>query len=76
MRGLNQIIDWCGKPETIRVDNGLEYVSGLLLEWAEKRGITIKYIQLGKPQQNAYIERYIRTVRHECLVHNIFETIY
>jgi len=33
--------------------------------WAERMGIHIQYIQPGKPQQNAYIERYNRTVRHE-----------
>ena len=52
-----------------------EYVSGLLIEWAEKRGIAIEYIQSGKPQQNAYIKRYNRTVRHEWLDQNIFEKI-
>ena len=46
-----------------------------LMRWAEKRGISIVYIQPGKPQQNAYIERYNRTVRHEWLDQNIFETI-
>ena len=56
-------------------DNGPEYISGLLMRWAEKRGIRIAYIQPGKPQQNAYIERYNRTVRHEWLDQNIFETI-
>jgi putative transposase len=35
------------------VDNGLEYISGKLLEWAEKQGIAIQHIQPGKPQQNA-----------------------
>ena len=75
VRSLNQIIEWRGKPDTIRLDNGPEYVSGLLMEWAEKRGIAIEYIQPGKPQQNAYIERYNRTVRHEWLDQNIFETI-
>lgn len=54
---------------------GPEYVSGLLKAWAEARGIDIEYIQPGKPQQNAYIERYNRTVRHEWLDQNIFETI-
>jgi len=29
---LNQIIEWRGQPQTIRVDNGLEYVSGKLME--------------------------------------------
>ena len=37
------------------------------MEWAEKRKITIQHIQPGQPQQNAYIERYNRTVRHEWL---------
>ena len=65
IRSLNQIIEWRGKPASIRVDNGPEYVSNKLLEWAKSRNITIQHIQPGKPQQNAYIERYNRTVRAE-----------
>jgi putative transposase len=75
IRSLNRIIEWRGKPETIRVDNGPEYISGKLLEWAEKQGISIQHIQPGKPQQNAYIERYNRTVRHEWLDQHIIENI-
>lgn len=75
IRSLQQIIQWRGKPGRIRVDNGPEYTSGTLVEWAEKRGIEIQYIQPGKPQQNAYIERYNRTVRHEWLDQTIFEII-
>ena len=75
IRSLQQIIQLRGKPGRIRVDNGPEYTSGTLVEWAEKRGIEIQYIQPGKPQQNAYIERYNRTVRHEWLDQTIFETI-
>ncbi len=69
------IIEWRGKPRTIRVDNGSEYVSGKLMGWAEKQGVTISHIQLGKPQQNAYVERYNRTVRHEWSDQNIIESI-
>lgn len=75
IRSLNRIIEWRGKPKFIRVDNGPEYISGMLKVWAETHGIHMKYIQPGKPQQNAYIERYNRTVRHEWLDQNIFETI-
>ena len=75
VRALNQIIEWRGAPRTIRVDNGLEYISGTLMEWAENRGITLSYIQPGKPQQNAYVERYNRTDRHEWLDLYIFESI-
>ena len=71
MRSLNQIIEWRGAPQVILVDNGPEYVSGLLKVWAEARGIGIECIQPGKPQQNEYIERYNRTVRHEWLDQNI-----
>jgi len=65
VRSLNQIIEWRGKPQVIRVDNGPEYISGTLMEWAEKQGVRLEHIQPGKPQQNAYIERYNRTVRGE-----------
>ena len=75
IRSLNQIIEWRGKPSTIRMDNGPEYVSGKLMEWAKKQGITLSHIQPGKPQQNAYIERYNRTVRHEWLDQYIIESI-
>ena len=68
VRSLDQVIQWRGKPAMIRVDNGSEYVSLKLVEWASKHHITLCYIQPGKPQQNAYIERYNRTVRpsHRC----------
>ena len=75
VRSLNQIIEWRGKPRAIRVDNGPEYISGTLMNWAEKQGVRLDYIQPGNPQQNAYIERYNRTVRGEWLGQNIFETI-
>lgn len=75
IRSLNQIIEWRGKPSTIRMDNGPEYVSGKLMEWAKNQGIILSHIQPGKPQQNAYIERYNRTVRHEWLDQYIIESI-
>lgn len=63
VRALNQIIEWRGAPTTIRGDNGPEYISGTLMEWAEHKGIALAHIQPGKPQPNAYVERYNR-VRH------------
>lgn len=57
IRALEQIIAWRGQPKAIRCDNGPEYISGALLGWATSRGIRIDYIQPGKPQQNAYVER-------------------
>ncbi len=36
VRALNQIIEWRGKPRQIRCDNGPEYMSKLLEQWADK----------------------------------------
>jgi putative transposase len=43
--------------------------------WAASRGIQIEFIQPGQSQQNAYIERYNRTVRYDWLSHHLFETL-
>lgn len=75
VRALDQIIQWRGRPAMIRVDNGPEYLSETLVSWASKHQITLSYIQPGKPQQNAYVERYNRTVRNEWLGTHIFHTI-
>lgn len=75
VRTLNQIIAWRGKPLAIRVDNGPEYISAKLQNWAEAAGIGLIYIQPGKPQQNAYVERYNRTVRTEWLGRYHFNSI-
>lgn len=75
IRALEQIIEWRGKPLAIRSDNGSEYVSAEFQCWAERQGIRLLFIQPGKPTQNAYIERFNRTVRHEWLDEHIFESI-
>ena len=75
VRTLERIIEWRGKPKAIRCDNGPEYVSSSVMNWAENQGIRLEYIQPGKPQQNAYIERYNRTVRYAWLNQYLFATI-
>ena len=75
IRTLDRIIEWRGKPKVIRCDNGPEYISHLLAAWAEKNEITLKFIQPGNPQQNAYIERYNRTVRYDWLEQFLWKEI-
>ena len=64
VRALDQLIEWRGAPAVIRCDNGPEYISETVQQWAKGRGIHLDFIQPGQPQQNAYIERYNRTVRY------------
>ena len=59
----------------IRCDNGPEYLSQLMTDWAKTQGITLTYIQPGKPQQNAYVERYHRTGRYDGLNQHLFDSI-
>ena len=64
-----------GLPDTLRVDNGPEFISGTFVAWAESNGLTIQYIQPGKPNQNAYIERFNRTYRNELLDLYLFRNL-
>ena len=74
-RALNQLIEWRGKPTVIRSDNGPEYISHHFKQWAEQRGIVLWYTQPGNPQQNAYIERFNRTMRYELLNQHLFTSL-
>ena len=75
VRTLEQLIEWKGKPAAIRCDNGPEYTGKILMSWAAQQNITLRFIQPGKPQQNAYIERYNRTVRYDWLGQHLFTSL-
>jgi len=64
-----------GLPATLRTDNGPEFLGAEFTDWAEAHGMTIQYIQPGKPNQNAFIERFNRTYREEVLDLYLFEDL-
>jgi len=72
---LKDVMDWRGKPEQIRVDNGPEFTSGNFTDWCKEENIKLQYIQPGKPMQNGFIERFNRTYREEVLDAYIFEDL-
>lgn len=75
LRGLDQLIAWRGKPKRIRSDNGPEYISDLMAAWCKQHGIEHIFTQPGNPQQNAYVERFNRTIRYECLNQYLFRDL-
>jgi putative transposase len=67
VRVMEELREWRGLPGAIRCDNGPELTSQSFVDWCGDNGIEILYIQPGKPVQNAYIERFNRTLREEVL---------
>lgn len=64
-----------GLPGMIRVDNGPELISQELDLWCREHGVTLAFIQPGKPTQNAFIERFNRTLRTEVLNAYVFKSL-
>ena len=64
-----------GLPQVLRTDNGPEFLGELLVSWAKRTGMAIQYIQPGKSNQNAYVERFNRTYREELLNQYLFASL-
>ena len=75
VRTLEQLIEIYGRPGAIRCDNGPELTAQIFAEWCEAQRIELRYIQPGKPDQNAFIERFNRTYREEVLDAYVFESV-
>ena len=58
----------------LRTDNGPEFLGETFTSWAKHAGMAIQF-QPGKPNQNAYIERFNRTYREEVLDQHLFPTL-
>jgi transposase InsO family protein len=63
------------RPGAIRVDNGPELTAQVFVDWCAQQAIEVRYIQPGKPDQNAYIERFNRSYREEVLSAYVFESL-
>ncbi len=74
-RVLDRLAETWGLPEVIVVDNGPEMISKALVVWAIQRGVRIRYIDKGKPNQNAFIESFNGTFRYESLNRNWFMSL-
>lgn len=71
-RLMDQICRERGYPEVIRTDNGKEFCGRAMLSWCHARGVKLRLIEPGKPNQNAYIESFNGRFRDECLNENWF----
>jgi putative transposase len=67
VRVLEQVAAERGKPRSIRVDNGPEFISRSLDLWAYFNGVKLDFSRPGKPTDNAVIESFNGRLRDECL---------
>ena len=72
---LEQVIAWRGQPQALRLDHGPEFLADRFASWCVDRGIARQYIQPGKLNQNAFIERFNWTYHHEVLDAYVFESL-
>src|SRR5271169_5693549 len=77
-----RVCAWCGywircgndaehRPR-IQVDNGTEFTSRVVDQWAYQNQVALHFIERGKPTQNALIESFNGKFRDECLNQNWF----
>jgi putative transposase len=64
-----------GLPDMLRVDNGPEFLGQVFVDWCQANGVLIDYIEPGKPNQNAFIERFNRSLRNEVLNLYLFRNL-
>jgi len=75
VRFVEQLVEVHGKPAAIRCDNGPELTSKEFTDWCRENKIEIRFIQPGKPDQNAFVERFNRSYRREVLDAYLFDTL-
>ncbi len=72
---LAQLVAMHGAPAALRCDNGPEFIAEALATWCTEAGIRLQHIAPGKPNQNAFIERFNRTYRTEVLNAWVFQSL-
>jgi putative transposase len=75
MRVLDRLIESRRKPEVIIPDNGPEFSGRVLDTWAVRNKVQLRFIDPGKPIQNAYIESFNARLRDECLNQHWFTSL-
>lgn len=76
VRVLEQLAATRGVPRAIVCDNGPEFRGEALDQWADRCGVTLQFIQPGKPIQNAFAESFNGRLRDECLNESWFVSLY
>jgi putative transposase len=72
---LDRLVAIHGAPDSIRSDNGGQYISRAVVGWASKHRVAQAFIVPGRPWQNGAAESLVATLRRECLDVELFATL-
>jgi putative transposase len=72
---LEQAVQRSGLPVAIQVDNGPEFTSKALDEWAARNKVKLVFSRPGTPTDNPYIEAFNGRLRAECLDQHWFGSL-
>jgi putative transposase len=75
VRLMEQLIEVCGRPAAIRVDNGLDMAAQTFVDWCERHTIELRHIQSGRPDWSAYIAQCSRSYREKVLNAYVLESL-
>lgn len=77
--GVSRVLDRLaltrGLPKVLRTDHGKEFCGKAMVAWAHERGVQLRLIEPGKPNQNAYVESFNGRLRDECLNEHLFTNL-
>ena len=75
VRVLERIVAWRGFSVQIRMDNGPEFISATLADWTRTHNVHLEFVELGRPMQNGFIERFNRSYHQGVLDMYVFKNL-
>jgi len=76
VRVLDELMATRGKPESLLVDNGPEFIGKALDLWSYNNGVTLHFTRPGKPTDKPHVESFNGKFRDECLNENYFLSVH
>ena len=75
IEALARLVAQRGAPESIRSDNGPEFIAAAVRAWLERLHVNTLFIAPGSPWENAYIETFNGKLQDELLQGELFTSL-
>jgi transposase InsO family protein len=75
INSIEELLKQYPAPTHLRMDNGPEFIAHALQEWCTGSGSGAKYIPLGSPWENPFVESFNSRLRDEFLNIELFASL-